>query len=186
MSIDIYAAQSLPPADLTRVAEFVADFTNGPAGLEARLLPLEAAEVGRRVGLVACEGNEFRGYAGMSPSILDETRIELGPFIVPPEYRRKGIGVLLVTAAVSAALRGGLTPYVFGNDANIGNLTRAGLRPRADKAFPAQSFALCQTTCRLYNPGDACCSIPVMYDGEVDVADIFAKAWPADRQLRMP
>lgn len=186
MSIDIYAAQSLPSADLARVAEFVADFTNGPEGLEARLLPLSAAEVERRVGFVACEGDEFRGYAGMNPTIPGETSIELGPFIVPPVYRRKGIGIVLVAAAVSAALRGGLVPYVFGNDANIGNLTRAGLRPCADEAFPAQSFELCQTTCRLYKSGDACCSIPVMFNGEVEAEDIFARAWSTDRQLRMP
>ena len=186
MSIELYAAQSLPPNDLDRLAEFVADFTNSPAGLEARLLPLDAAEVRKRVGFVACEGNEFRGYAGTSPPIPDDTRVELGPFIVPPEYRRGGVGILLVAAAVSSAVRAGFVPYVFGNAANIGNLTRAGLRPCADEVFPEQSFGLCQTTCRLYNPGDACCSVPVMFDRETEVQDVPAREWPADLQLRMP
>ena len=186
MSINIYAMQDLSPADLDQVAAFVSDYTNGPGGLEAKLLPLNPEEVASRTGFIACEGATFRGYAGASAPLPGEENSELGPFIVVPESRRSGIGRRLLSRVTYAVLEESRRPYVFGNAANMGNLTRMGFVPATVNDALEAPYGLCVTKCPFVKVGEPCCNTPVILKGEPRLPDEVLSAWPKDRALQMP
>lgn len=183
--LTIYAVQSLPPAELGRLADFVSDFTNGPPGLEAKLLPLTRAEAAARAGFIACEGPEFRGYAGMDWPVPGNPGSELGPFIVPPEYRKRGIGGRLLARVTYAALADGQVPYVFGNDANMGNLARMGFRPDRGSLPLDPAYGLCTAKCPFFDAESACCNTPVVLQGDPQRPDVPVGVWPQGAALQL-
>ena len=186
MSIELYAVQDLPPADLARVATFVSEFTKSAAGLDAKLLPLSAEESAARTGFIACEGVSFRGYAGASSPLPGEENSELGPFIVLPGYRRQGTGRRLLSRATYSALENNRRPYVFGNAANMGNLTRMGFAPAdADDSLDAP-YGLCVTKCPFARVDQPCCNTPVILRGEPRLPDEALSVWPKSLELEMP
>lgn len=143
MTRNIYELSQLPEPVQTGVAEYVAEFTTSPAGVEAELLPLTPDVVTSRLGFVACVSERFVGYAGMRPYIPGETGVELGPFIVPPSERRQGHGAALLTRVVHAAIERGHMPYVFGNQANLGNLTKIGFTPVEIRVLAPDTYQTC-------------------------------------------
>lgn len=187
MNINIYAAQSLPPSELQKVAGFVSDYTSSHAGLEARLLPLGRAEVSGRMGFIACEGFEFRGYAGVSPPPSSgESERELGPFIVESSQRRQGIGAMLIAAASSAVLQEGYLPYVFGNATNMGNLGRRGFRPAKAADLSLDPYQMCETRCPLFELSRTCCNTPVVLREISESREGSNAIWPDGRVIQLP
>ncbi len=119
----IYRLAELPHSEAQRVAAYVAAFTQSSEGVAAELLPLAPTRVlERSIGFVACVGDTFVGYTGSREPVDGADMVELGPFIVVPEHRRKGHGTALLAMAAQTVVHMDKTPFVLGNQANMGNL----------------------------------------------------------------
>lgn len=174
---NVYSLSSLPELPRTEVIQYVVDFTNSPAGTSAELLPLRHEDVAGRLGVVACVDDVFVGYAGVKPYNPVECGVELGPFIVPPAYRRQGHGAALIARATHAALDNGFRPYVLANTTNLGNLRRMGFEPTTLQEIAPTTHHLC-------DPGT---NIPVMLHGKPLQHDMPFASWPAGlSMLKMP
>lgn len=177
MTRNLYVLSQLPEQAQAGIAGYVAGFTTSPSGVAAELLPLQPEDVRGRLGFVACVGNRFVGYAGVKPLALGETGIELGPFIVPPSSRRQGHGAALLARAVHSVVELGQMPYVFGNEANLGNLTRIGFIPVEISVLAPETYQTC-------DPGG---NTPVALIGPPAWEDVALDEWPrGEATLQLP
>ena len=115
-----------------------------PSPLEARLVDLLRENDRLSVSLVAEFRGEILGYVAFSPVTTESGQVGCGlaPLAVSPEYRRRGIGELLVRAGLAAAADIGFGwAVVLGEPHYYGKF---GFRP-------AQSFGLLDE----YGGGDA-------------------------------
>lgn len=185
----LYLMRELPPESRDSVARYVSDFTTSAAGLAGRLLRLAAEDVLVRPGVVVCDGaggTSFRGYGGARLPVSGEKGMEMGPHIVPEEYRKQGYGAMVLAGITQVVLASGSRPYVLGNPANMGNLLRQGFEPAQPGDLADITFDYCRTQCLLNTPSGPCCNDAVILRGEPRLPVPEINVWPAGEMIEMP
>lgn len=143
--LEILTFGELPVDTQDELAKKISHYTNGLAGEQPQMLPVELEEVLGRVGQVAFWDQEFAGYIAALDPISHKSQLmcEVGTLWVPTEYRGRKIATALSLRISSLLEQSDTTPYVFCNPLSRGVFMAAGFTVAACSDVPPVAFDAC-------------------------------------------
>ena len=173
--MEIFSVNTLEDFDTNKqkAVELVSDWTNGSEGEDLQMLPQAPEEIYKKqIALVAAYMDKPIGFIAASDAAEQngQQMTEVGTLYVAKQFRKMGVGKLLVGLATAKVLEAGQIPYAFANNKSTG-LFGEWYEPGCFADLPGIAKKLC-LSCPKFTP-ESCCDKIMVYDqGDTQEADV--------------